>query len=591
MRSFVAPTRRGAITLLLTLWQISNTAARTFVVGALRDGAIDLDRFGRALRLIAASGLLLIFGFLFSILFNDLLRVNGPLELLSNDSTATRGLLVPRAAIAISLLAITLGWGYALAGALSTSPALRWTTLLAYGVFAILPLSSLLFSSGFGALEWIVLALLAMLFIDFLVLPRVALPFPLEWSLVLAPHAGLVLLALLAAARLQALGDEPWVSTLTSSLVQSHIFFIAPFLVIAGLGWADFGLEASGWAVKAVRRHATTALVVLLLLALLGYRLYGLLSSTVSEGVGLQQWGAWAGAALFGAGLLPIAIWRRRQSTGGDVPRRLLVTLAVLLPLAQILVAAVLQLAQAAILIQPFQPDMLAQTTRIRMFLAGLSELEPQYRPLLLAFVGLLIAWIAQRRRAASLAAYGLILAWSQALTWLTRARRPLAAFQYTYADIDAVGLVALTALALAWLLRGRLTGARALRLLGLALLMALLNQTGFLDNPFSPLFGFAGVIFLVFGIVWNILTAGGQFVNQSSPGLPRDSRLLLYVGYVLLSVSVAHWYLVSHNIVVQIVQGDINVLGFLVLGLPLAYLTLVEGGERLLGADSTIAA
>jgi hypothetical protein len=97
--------------------------------------------------------------------------------------------------------------------------------------------------------------------------------------------------------------------------------------------------------------------------------------------------------------------------------------------------------------------------------------------------------------------------------------------------------------------------------------------------------------MFLVFGIVWNILTAGGQFVNQSSPGLPRDSRLLLYVGYVLLSVSVAHWYLVSHNIVVQIVQGDINVLGFLVLGLPLAYLTLVEGGERLLGADSTIAA
>ncbi|HEX9374243.1 MAG TPA: hypothetical protein VF897_24730, partial [Roseiflexaceae bacterium] len=134
-----------------------------------------------------------------------------------------------------------------------------------------------------------------------------------------------------------------------------------------------------------------------------------------------------------------------------------------LLPLAQILVAAVLQLAQAAILIQPFRPDMLAQTTRIRMFLAGLSELEPQYRPLLLVFVGLLIAWIAQRRRAASLAAYGLILAWSQALTWLTRAGRPLAAFQYTYADIDAVGLVVLTALALAWLLRGRLTGARAL--------------------------------------------------------------------------------------------------------------------------------
>ncbi len=176
-----------------------------------------------------------------------------------------------------------------------------------------------------------------------------------------------------------------------------------------------------------------------------------------------------------------------------------------------------------------------------------------------------------------------MILAWSQALAWLTRAGRPLAALQYTYADVDMVGLLALTTLALAWLLRRRLTGERALRLLGLALLMALLNQTAFLDNPFSPLFGIAGVFFLVFGIAWSILTAGGKFVNQSSPGLPRDSRLLLYIGYVLLSVSVAHWYLVSHNIAVQIVQSDINVAGFLVLGLPLAYLTLVEGGERLL--------
>jgi hypothetical protein len=583
MRSLVAPTRRGAITLLRTLWQITSTAAGTFLWGALRDGAIDLRLFGRALRLIAASGLLLIFGFLFSILFNDLLRINGPLELLNNDSTATRGLLVPRAAIPITLLAITLGWGYALVGALHARPALRWSTLLAYVVFAILPLSSQLLSwLDVGVAPWVALILLALLLIDFLVLPRVALPLPLEWSLVLASHGALLLLALLAAARQQSLASEPWVSTLTSSLVGSHLFFIAPFLMIAGLGWADFGLEASGWAVKAVRRHATTAIVVLLLLALLSYRLYGRLSAIANDGVDARQWGAWAGAALFGAGLAPIARWRGRQAPGGDVPRRLLVTLAVLVLLAQILVATAVDLVNFGILLQPFRPELLAQATRLRLFLVGVSELEYQHRPLLLACAGLLIAWVA-RQRAPTLAAYAMILACSQTLAWLTRTGRPLAALQYAYADVDTLGLLALTALALIWLLRRRLTGERALRLLGLALLMALLNQTAFLDNPFSPLFGFAGVFFLVFGIVWSILTAGGPFVNQSSPGLPRDSRLLLYIGYVLLSVSVAHWYLVSHNIAMQAIQGTLNTAGFLVLGLPLAYLALVEGGERLL--------
>src|SRR5262245_25409242 len=167
MRSLVAPTRRGVITLLHTLWQITSTAAGTFIWGALRDGAIDLRPFGRALRLIAASGLLLIFGFLFSILFNDLLRINGPLELLSGDSTATRGLLVPRAAIPITLLAITLGWGYALVGALHARPILRWAALLTYLIFAILPLSGHLVSwVDVDVPSWIILALLALLLID-----------------------------------------------------------------------------------------------------------------------------------------------------------------------------------------------------------------------------------------------------------------------------------------------------------------------------------------------------------------------------------------------------------------------------------------
>jgi hypothetical protein len=265
------------------------------------------------------------------------------------------------------------------------------------------------------------------------------------------------------------------------------------------------------------------------------------------------------------------------------VSRRLLLVLAALLPAGQLLVVLVLQVSLALLILQPFSPNILQQQQRLSEVLASLSDLEQQHRALGVALAGLALAWVGRRRDQAALSVFGLVLAWSQALAWLTRHGRPLAGMRFAYADVDLVLLLVLAGLTLFWLVRRRLTAARALRLLALGLLLALLNQTAFLDNPFSPLFGFAGIFFLVFGVVWNILTAGGSFINQGSRGLPRDSRLLLYVGYVLISVSTAHWYLASHNLEMQILQSDINQAGFLTLGLPLAYVVVVELGAPLL--------
>lgn len=583
MRSFPAPTRRSLFFLLLTLWQISNTAVRTLVWSTIREGAIDLRSHSRALRMLAVGGLLLIIGFLFSILFNDLLRFNGPLELLANDSTATRGLLAPIAAVPITLIAVTLGWGFVLAGALHTRPALRWSVFGVYCIFGLLPMSNQFNPEIAGTLVYLVPVLLLLLIIAFIVLPRVEWPLAVEWCLVLALHAGIVLIALSSVVRFQRLTDDPWVSNMLSSLVQGHFFFTMPFLVISGLGWVDFGLSAGGWAAKAIERHAAGLLVALILLALLGFRLYSLISGALSDGVAAEQWSAWAGAALFCVGLVPLFLWRQRQASDQGVPQKLLITLAALLPLLQILLFFSLQVATVAILLGAITPDITARVASVQTSILNLSELELQHRGLILALVGFVIVWLGRRRSNPSLVAYGGILAWSQLLAWLMRYGRPLAPFRYEYADVDAVMLVILTGLALFWLLKRQLTAGRALHMLAIAILLALLNQTAFLDNPFSPLFGFAGVFFLVFGIVWNILTAGGSYINSDSNGFPRASRLLLYIGYVLLSVSTAHWYLVSHNLEMQISQATINELGYLVLGLPLAYLMVVEAGAPLL--------
>jgi hypothetical protein len=581
MSSLLGPTRRSLVGLLLMVWQIAYTGTRTFLWGALREGAIDLRPLSRALRLLTLAGLLLILAFLLSLLFNDFLRINGPLEFLADDSTETRGLLAPSAAIPLTMAAMALAWGYTLAGALHVRRDVRWAILLVYLSFGFLPLlSDATATVDSGAIWWIVLAVPALLVACFVVLPRLTLPLPIEWSLMMALHGAVMLLTLYAKAHTQIISDgELPVSGLVSSLVQSSIMLIAPFLYVAGLGWADFGLEVSGWTARAVQRHATALFVTLALAALLLYRLYGLVGGWLSEGLDARQMAAWGGAALLCAGLAAIAAWRRRRTAGGEVPRQLLVLLILLGLSVQLLLATALQFGSLLALLNPVAPSAVTQYNSFLTSISTLSEQETRYRALTLTTAGLLIAWVAARRNNTA-ATYGLILALHQVLAWLTSAGRPLYGLRYTYAEVDTIVLLIMAGLVLFWLIRRRLSGARALRLLALALLMAALNQTAFLDNPFSPLFGFAGVFFLVFGILWSVLTAGGQFANTGSPGFPRASRLLLYIGYVLLSVSVAHWYLVSHNIDFQIVQSDFNFAGFRTFGLPLAYLALIEGRQ-----------
>jgi hypothetical protein len=142
-----------------------------------------------------------------------------------------------------------------------------------------------------------------------------------------------------------------------------------------------------------------------------------------------------------------------------------------------------------------------------------------------------------------------------------------------------------LLAVVLVRIFTNRLTYDVMLRLLAIAILLALLNQTDFLDNPFSPLFGFAGLAFFVFGVFWNVIDLAGTFVNKDTPGLPRDSRALLYIGYVLLGVVVSHWFVASHNLVFQQAQNDMTYLAFVQLGYPLAFTVILEGGRALLAS------
>ncbi len=573
----VRPSSRSLIALLLGLWQISTTAIQTFGWGAVRAGAIDLRRFDRGLRTLAIVALGLLGCFLLGTLFGDTLRVSGPLIMLENDSTATRPLLVPLLAVPLTFVGLIIGWSMLLAGAATAGRAIRWTVLVIYMLVGVAPLAanfqiSLLGPLPLLAAAGVLLALLAL----YAVQPLLRLGPVWRWIMFVFLHTTLTLLALGGAANLQTRFSSDMTTTLANSLVQAQFFFIVPFLVLAGLGWAEFALDVTHWTEEATALRAGDLLLALLLLALLGGRTI----MTITSGTAEPAWGAWAGALVLLVGLVLIA--RVRPAAPTPLPRWPLIVLALALPGLLLVLLGIAQVAFAVVLILPVTLGAQAQSNAIAGLTSRVTAAIVALQPLDLGLVGAVIAAIGWRRAHATLARFGLIVAWGALLGWFTQDGYLPGALQYEYAHVDQILTPVLFGLTLLWLARGQLTRARALDLLSIGVLLALLNQTAFLDNPFSPVFGFAGVGFLVFGIVWNVVTAGGNFINRDTPRLASSARLLLYLGYVLLSVAVVHWYVASHNIESQLTQARLNESGFLKIGLPLIYLALIERGAAL---------
>src|SRR4029078_2179059 len=103
-----------------------------------------------------------------------------------------------------------------------------------------------------------------------------------------------------------------------------------------------------------------------------------------------------------------------------------------------------------------------------------------------------------------------------------------------------------------------------------------------FLDNPLALFFGFAGIFFTVFGILWGVITAGGKFANFDSVRFPRLNRILLYLGYTLLTINITHWFTVTHDVEQQALSADLTITGLRIFGYTAAYLVIVEGGRAL---------
>jgi hypothetical protein len=155
----------------------------------------------------------------------------------------------------------------------------------------------------------------------------------------------------------------------------------------------------------------------------------------------------------------------------------------------------------------------------------------------------------------------------------VTNPGMPLSFFGWSGLEpVDFWWVVFFCSVAVFWAVRGGLTEDRARRLLLLVLITALMRQTGFIEDPFSPVLGFTGIGMIALGLIWDALTIG-FWANYDSPGMPRVSRIFLYLGYILFSIAVLNWSVATHDIAqVDFFTGQAALGGFGLFGKPLLY-------------------
>jgi hypothetical protein len=111
------------------------------------------------------------------------------------------------------------------------------------------------------------------------------------------------------------------------------------------------------------------------------------------------------------------------------------------------------------------------------------------------------------------------------------------------------------------------LTSGQAVMSLAIVLFSWLVMTKGDWISIGGQVIGLPEVLIVVFGIGFSLL-GDCQFTARSSSSLPQASRSLLWVGYLLLSVTIFHWFVVVHAVDDS---DQLAGVGYFYLGLPLA--------------------
>jgi hypothetical protein len=612
----VPPTPRSARNLALTVWFLVAGGWETFVWGNIRAGSVSVAGTPRSFRFLIRAGLWLTILLVFTLLFSDTWRRLSPLVPMLFYSDSLSGLYAPKILVPITIGLLTLAWAYLVSGALHAP---WWGKAAVLGLLTIFDMSlSLqlitglpedlgLLSISFSAAAWSLLAimvhvagwvaLLALIALRWRRSARPGLEFPAVLAIMtlmfFSSHYGT-----LASSQAFQTTNAATALQLTNTLETIGVFLM-PFLLISGSEVAAFGMtltreltgrlghtRAAG--AKWPRRLWFCALLVFILWRIATLWIGPLIS---------RSFGAPGGGALVAivVGALLYLLLRRRQAVG-NLPVWVVPAAAILL-YGMLVVVQLVGFAEsivAAVLITSglSAAGSLASANSLFAFISRENEVVVAGLALV---IGLLL-WLRARIRRRPLPAAALF-AWMFAawlLFWVvTRRGEVLGQLSFRYRDVEALmGPVLLMSLLLAGLAR-RLSRRTLLHLTAAAVLFWLLEFQSWLSDPLSPVFGLLGAqaFFLSVSIFLNVMQAGDHFaLNEEAEGFPRMSRAQLYFGYALLTVTTVNWLATSHNASAVAQQGQIATNGFIAIGLPLAFWTLLTANAELLGDDAEAA-
>jgi hypothetical protein len=551
---------------------------RRIVWDDLRDDLPRLDDVGPATRVLGRIGIVAIVAATAQLLLVDRLRAASTL-VAGHADLGGPVQLVPLDLVPLTVAGFVIAWSFLLAGASKAHVA---PALAVVGLFGAITLVWVSGSAPTASLAQKAIPLAATLVaIVAAVAGRWAaerahvLMFAIVLGAVAVSYGG----ALVAAApRLDAVAAETPVVTLALLLSLARGLAL-PFLVVVGFGTALFVYRVAAWMGDSASTASQPAVLPLSIAALATACLI-LAVRTLASGATA---GTWAGALFFvliptvmGAAVMKLRGQTQHLSEGdvvataeGSIPA---IAAGLFAPMAVVTVVllatsaagAVVQLSGVGLGLPP------GVDGAVNRAADAVTESLTVYRALFVVVAAVSGVVILPRRP--SLGLYLVVLGSAHGWAALT-AGTPL--------DWDGSSQVA------AWLALGvvsslaldvvarRVDHQRARGYVVALGVVLLYGQTGALDSPFHPVFAVTGVTLVVAAIGLDTLTSG-SWANDDSRLLPRASRLPLYIGYALFTLTLVAWAAGTHDLSqFDLYTGEAAAGGLRLFGDPLL-LTLV---------------
>lgn len=536
----------------------------------VRTGRISLVGLRPGVAFLARVGVITLAGLMVSLLFSGLWR-RGDLVAIEVEETFR---FLPVALVTVTVVVLLIAWLLLMWGAMDASPLFRVSVAALFlivnaplGVSGALSAGDRFLLTDGPTLLRVAYFLAPAAVVTGLLVPRLRRR---RW---LATVVGIGLRTLMAGAVITffvllvamevAMVEEGFPGTaqqlLSGVFVQTSALFM-PLVLVAAIGVMDFGFAvAEGLADGA--RDLPRTILLFALGALVAVKL------VIEVGLGwpelsgyvLDRPGATA-RTVVSVVLLALLVWfvtREPTDSDHDSARERLSyygSIALASPLLVVLVVtgtgaflvAQLRLQELPWLVREFPNDALVR-----------------YLPPLLALVAIIVG-ILWRRRDVESAELGdglLVLgAWTLVSLGLDRtAREP--GFSYALTDV-LITLAVAAVLLLRW---RRLDLPRLIALTAVVVFSWLALTGGDWVTWVGALFRAPEMLVVVFGLAYTLVSGSG-FTAGASPRLPREARVLLFLGYLILSVALLHWDETIH----ADAPTAITDVGFFHLGVPI---------------------